>query len=86
MAIRELWTVPRSQWQSPYVDHLIVLNEETLRQTPKLYFASYHRARTPLSLGKVAPEIRPVQPPELRSVVELPERGGLSHRYERRAA
>jgi len=98
MAIREVLTAPRSPWQSPYVerligsvrreclDHLIVLNEESLRQTLKLYFAHYHRARTHLSLEKDAPETRPVQPPELGSVVELPEVGGLHHRYVRRAA
>ncbi len=98
MAIREVMTAPRSPWQSPYVerligsvrreclDHLIVLNEESLRQRLKLYFAYYHRARTHLSLDKDAPESRPVQPPELGSVVELREVGGLHHRYERRAA
>ncbi len=98
MAIREVMTAPRAPWQSPYVerligsvrreclDHLIVLNEESLRQRLKLYFAYYHRARTHLSLDKDAPESRPVQPPELGSVVELREVGGLHHRYERRAA
>jgi len=29
---------------------------------------------------------RPVQPPELGTVLELPQVGGLHHRYERRAA
>ncbi len=98
MAIGEVLTAPRSPWQNPYVerlagsvrreslDHLIILNEESLRQTLKLYFAYYHRARTHLSLEKDAPETRSVQPPELGSVVELPEVGGLHHRYERRAA
>jgi hypothetical protein len=36
--------------------------------------------------GKDTPEPRMVQPPELGGVVELPEVGGLHHRYERRAA
>ncbi|MBZ5566017.1 MAG: integrase core domain-containing protein [Acidobacteriia bacterium] len=97
MAIREVLTAPRSPWQSPYVerligsirweclDHLIVFNESSLRRTLKSYFDYYHGARTHLSLEKDAPETRPVQPPELGSVVELPEVGGL-HRYERRAA
>jgi len=98
MAIREVLTAPRSPWQNPYVerligslrrecvDHLIVFNESSLRRTLKSYFAYYHGARTHLSLEKDAPETRPVQPPELGSVVELPEVGGLHHRYERRAA
>src|SRR5256712_13363346 len=79
MAIREILTAPRSPWQSPYVerligsvrreclDHLIVLNESSLRRTLKSYFAYYHWARTHLSLEKVAPEPRPVQPPQLRA-------------------
>jgi hypothetical protein len=55
MAIREVFTAPRSPWQSPHVehligsvrreclDHLVVLNEESLHHTLKLYFAYYHR-------------------------------------------
>jgi len=43
-------------------------------------------ARTHLSLEKDAPETRPVQALELGSVMEVPEVGGLHHRYERRAA
>jgi hypothetical protein len=69
-----------------YLNHLIVFNESSLRHTLKLYFDYYHGARTHLSLEKDAPETRPVHPPELGSVVELPEVGGLHHRYERRAA
>jgi putative transposase len=53
---------------------------------PKSYFAYYHRARTHLSLAKDAPEPRAVQPPSMGKIVELPEVGGLHHRYERRAA
>jgi transposase InsO family protein len=98
MAIREVLTAPRSPWQNPYVerligsirreclDHLIVFNASGLRRTLKSYFDYYHGVRRHLSLEKDAPETRPVQPPELGSVVELPEVGGLHHRYERRAA
>jgi hypothetical protein len=87
-----------SPWQSPCVerligsirreclDHLIVFNASGLRRTLKSYFDYYHGVRTHLSLEKDAPETRPVQPPELGSVMELPEVGGLHHRYERRAA
>jgi hypothetical protein len=67
------------------LDHLIVFNESSLRRTLKSYFDYYHEARTHLSLEKDAPETRLVQPPELGSVVELPEVGGLHHHYERRA-
>ena len=98
MAIREVLTAPRSPWQNPYaerligsirrecLDHLVVFNESSLRRTLKLYFNYYHGARTHLSLEKDTPETRPVQPPDLGSVIELPEVGGLHHRYERRAA
>ena len=43
-------------------------------------------ARTHLSLGKDAHEPRAVQPPSMGKIVELPQVGGLHHRYERRAA
>jgi transposase InsO family protein len=98
LGIRETLTAPRSPWQNPYVerligtirreclDHIIVLNETGLRRVLKLYFEYYERTRTHLSLDKDAPIPRRVQPPELGRVVELPEVGGLHHRYERRAA
>jgi putative transposase len=98
MAIREVLTAPRSPWQNPYaerlmgsirrecLDHIVVFNESSLRGTLKLYFNYYHGARTHLSLAKDTPETRPIQPPDLGSVIELPEVGGLHHRYERRAA
>jgi transposase InsO family protein len=98
LGIREVLTAPRSPWQNPYVerligtirreclDHVIVLNETGLRRVLKLYFEYYERTRTHLSLDKDAPIPRGVQPPELGKVVELPEVGGLHHRYERRAA
>ena len=43
----------------------------------------YHWSRTHLALAKDTPEPRVVQPPELGAVAELPEVGGLHHRYER---
>jgi hypothetical protein len=46
----------------------------------------YHGARTHLALGKDTPEPRSVQPPDMGKVIEIPEVGGLHHRYERRAA
>ena len=62
LGIREVLTAPRSPWQRAYVerligsirrdclDHLIVLNESSLRGTLKSYFDYYHGARTHLSL------------------------------------
>jgi len=65
---------------------VIVLNEASLRRILKSYRDYYLRSRTHLALGKDAPESRRPQPPELGGVVEVPEVGGLPHRYERRAA
>ena len=98
LGIREVLTAPRSPWQNPYVerligsirreclDHVIVLNEPGLRRVLKSYFEYYERTRTHLALDKDAPIPRRIQPPELGKVVELPQVGGLHHRYELRAA
>jgi len=98
MAIREVLTAPRSPWQSPYVeqlirsirpeclDHVMVFNEACLRRILKSYFDYYLHSRTHLALSKDTPEPRAIQPPEHGQVVEVPEVGGLHHRYERRAA
>ncbi len=98
MGIGEVLTVPRSPWQNAYVerligsirreclDQVIVLNESSLRRILKLYFQYYERTRTHLALEKDAPGGREIQPLEMGGVVELPEVGGLHHRYERRVA
>jgi transposase InsO family protein len=98
MGICEVLSAPRSPWQRAYVervigsirreclDHVIVFQENALRRTLNSYFDYYHRSRTHLSLGKDSPEPRAIQPPEMGSVVALPQVGGLHHRYERRAA
>src|SRR4029077_14244164 len=98
LGIQEVLTAPQSPWQNPYVerligsirreclDHVIVLNEAGLRRVLKSYFDYYERSRTHLSLGKDAPISRPIQPAAMGRVVEIPEVGGLHHRYERRAA
>jgi hypothetical protein len=65
---------------------LIVFHESSLRRILASYLDYYHRSRTHLSLGKDSPEPRGIQPPEMGSVVALPQVGGLHHRYERRAA
>jgi putative transposase len=98
LGIEEILTAPRSPWQNPYaerlvasvrrecLDHVIVLGERHLGGILKSYFAYYHRSRIHLSLSKDAPEPREVYPPAMGKMVELPEVGGLHHRYERLAA
>jgi transposase InsO family protein len=98
MRIVEVLTTPHSPWQNPFVerligsvrreclDHIAVLGERHLRRILTAYFAYYHRARTHLSLDKDAPDVRPVERPEVGRVVPLREVGGLHYRYVRRAA
>ena len=97
MGTTEVLTAPRSPWQNPFaerlvgsirrecLDHMIVLGEKHLRRILK-YFDHYLGSRTHLSLAKDAPTPRAVQGPEAGEVVEIPQVGGLHHRYERRAA
>jgi putative transposase len=98
LGIEEVVIAPHSPWQNPYVervirtlrgeclDHVVVLGEAHLRRIVRSYVAYYHRARTHLALHKDAPEPRTAQPPEKGRVVDIPEVGGLHHRYERRVA
>jgi putative transposase len=98
MGIHEVLTAPGSPWQNAYaerlvgsirrdcLDHVIVLNESSLRRILRAYFDYYQRSRTHLSLAKDTPEPRAIQPPALGAIHELPQVGGLHHRYERRAA
>lgn len=98
LGIREVLTAPQSPWQNAYVerligsirreclDHRIVLHETGLRRILKSYFEYYEGTRTHLSLNKDAPVCRPVQPQQLGPIQEIPQVGGLHHRYERIAA
>jgi len=98
LGIDEVLTTPHSPWQNPFVerligsvrreclDHVLVLSERHLRRILTQYFAYYHGARTHLSLEKDAPDMRPIQRPEVGAIVATPEVGGLHHRYTRRAA
>jgi hypothetical protein len=98
MDIDDVPIAARSPWQSPYVerligsirreclDHMIVLNEQHLRQIIACYLRYYHAARTHLSLEKDAPDGRAIQPPTAGTVVAVPHIGGLHHEYVRRAA
>jgi hypothetical protein len=92
MGIAEVLGVLRSPWQRAYVermidsirrdcvDHLIVLDESSLRRLLRRYFDYYHESRTHLS----APIPRSVR--AAARIVANPQFGGLHHRYERRAA
>lgn len=98
MKIEEVITAFHSPWQNAYVerligsirreclDYVIVMGEKHLRRILQSYFEYYHHTRTHLSLLKDAPEPRPVQSLEMGEVIQLPQVGGLHHRYERRAA
>jgi hypothetical protein len=50
------------------------------------YVAYSHHPRTHLSLQTDAPDERPSGRSEVGRVVQIPEVGGLHHRYVRRAA
>ncbi len=98
MRIEEVLTAPHSPWQNPFAErligsirreclnHVLVLGESHLRRILARYFSYYHRARTHLALDKDAPDVRPVELPEAGGIVEIPEVGGLHHRYVRQAA
>src|SRR3989442_185528 len=85
-------------WQNPFAErligsirreclnHVLVLGERHLRRLLTRYFAYYHRVRTHLSLDKDAPDARPVELASAGRIVQLPEVGGLHHRYQRQAA
>ena len=68
------------------LNHTVVLGERHLRRILTAYFAYYHRTRTHLSLDKDAPDVRPGELPAAGRIVQMPEVGGLHHRYVRRAA
>jgi len=98
LGIHEVLTAPRSPWQNAYaerligsirrecLDHVIVFHATGLRRILKDYFEYYESCRTHLSLEKDAPVSRPVAPPSLGPVIEIPRVGGLHHLYTRKAA
>ena len=98
MGITQVVTAPRSPWQNPFVervigsirreclDHIVIFNERHLRRVLPSYVDYYHRTRTHLSLAKDCPDPRPIMPRKIGKVVEIPQVGGLHHRYERLAA
>jgi putative transposase len=96
--IEEVLTAARSPWQNPFAErligsirreclnHVIVLGERHLRWTLKRYLRYYSDSRTHLSLEKDPPNPRPIQTLETGRIVQVPQVGGLHHRYERCAA
>ncbi len=98
LGVEEVITAARSPWQNAYaerligslrrecLDHFVVLGELHLLRVLAAYFAYYNRSRCHLSLAGDAPVHRPVQGAELGRILELPEVGGLHHRYERAPA
>ena len=98
MSMEEVLSAPASPWQRAYVerligsirrdclDHVIVMGDKHLRGILKSYLEYYHRSPDSLGAEQDAPEPRTVQPPGMGEIVELPQVGGLHHRYVRRAA
>jgi putative transposase len=98
MGIDEVVIAPHSPWQNPYVerligsirrellDHVIVLNAQHLTRLLHCDFDYYHNYRMHRALDMDRRVPRPVHPPELGPVQEVPEVGGLHHHYERLAA
>jgi putative transposase len=96
MRMQEVITAPRSPWQNPYVErmigsirrdclnHFVILNARHLKKTLASYFAYYHGSRTHLGLDKQCPIPRQVS--SIGRIIEIPQLGGLHHRYERVAA
>jgi putative transposase len=65
---------------------VLVLGERHLRRILTRYVAYYHQTRTHLALDKDAPDLRLSELPAAGKIVEVPEVGGLHHRYLRQAA
>jgi putative transposase len=98
MGMEEVLSAPQSPGQNPDVErligssrrellaHVLVLPERHLTRLLHSYFDSYHVYRTHRARDMDTPVPRPVQPPELGPVREIPEVGGLHQHYERRAA
>ena len=93
MGIRDRPTSFRSPWQNGHVerligsircectDYLIVLNEEHLRRILAKFSAYYNGWRPHVSLGKDAPDGRPIE--RVGDIVAHAILGGLHHRYAR---
>jgi transposase InsO family protein len=97
VGIEEVLIAPRSPWPNPFcerlvgsmcrecLDHMIVLNEDHLRQMLRSYFQYYHDSRTHQSLERNSRVPREVEPASRGKVLSIPPVGGLPHRYTRAA-
>ena len=95
---RLFWIALKKLWQNCYAErvigsirreclnHLIVIYDNHLRRILKDYFLYYNESRTHLSLDKDTPGFRAVQSTKSERIIQIPQVGGLHHRYERRAA
>jgi putative transposase len=98
MGIRQVVIAPRAPWQNPFAErlidsirreclnHVLVLGNAHLRRILARYLEYYHQSRTHLALDKDAPEFRPIELPATGKIAQLPQVGGLHHRYLRQAA
>jgi transposase InsO family protein len=98
VGIAEVLTAPHSAWQNPFAErligsirreclnHVLVLGERHLRRILTRYLVYYHQARTHLARDKDTPDDKPIEFPEAGRILQMPEVGGLHHRYVRRAA
>ncbi len=98
MRIAEVLTAPHRPWPNPFAErligsirreglnHVLVLGERHRRHILTRYVTYYHQVRTHLALDKDAPDLRPIALPAAGKIVEVPEVGGLHHRYLRQAA
>ena len=96
LGMEEVLTAPQSPWQNPYAErqigsirrdclnHCVTLNARHLKRILALYFRYYHSSRTHLGLQKQCPVPRTES--SAGRIVEIPQVGGLHHRYERVAA
>src|ERR1035438_8783868 len=94
--IDEIVTSYRSPWQNGYVervigsirreclDHIIVINENHLRNVLNDYISYYNKYRTHLGIDKDSPEGRPIQ--AKGTIYKVPAVNELHHVYFRKAA
>lgn len=94
--IKQIVTSYRSPWQNGYVervigsirreclDHLIIINENHLRNVLREYVSYYNKYRTHLGLNKDSPEARSIQ--SNGEIEKKPVANGLHHYYFRKVA
>ena len=95
MRIEEVLTAPHSPWQNPFAERLTVRSAASVSTTflssAKDTSVESWPVTSPITIKRAptsrsSPDLRPIVPPEAGQIVEIPEVGGLHHRYLRRAA